>query len=64
LSICQKQGRNESPFCPLNRDNKPELKRNHHDNTSTQILIWTDDDLIKLSCVKIVQNLENYSIPK
>jgi hypothetical protein len=27
--------KNESTFHPLNRDIKPELKRNHHDNTST-----------------------------
>jgi hypothetical protein len=27
--------------------NKPKLKINHHDNTSTQILIQTDDDLAK-----------------
>jgi hypothetical protein len=57
-----KQGRNESIFCPLNRDNKLELKINHHDNTSTQILIQTDDDLAKFCCVKPVQNVENYLI--
>jgi hypothetical protein len=38
--------------------------RDHNDNTSTQILIQTDDDLAKLSFVKTVQNLENYLIPK
>jgi hypothetical protein len=58
------QGRNEASFYPLNRDNKPELKRNHHGNTSTQILTQTDDDLAKLGCVKTVQNMENYLIPK
>jgi hypothetical protein len=56
--------RNESSFHPLNRDNKPKLKRNHHDNTSTQILTQTNDDLAKLRCVKTVQNLENYLIWK
>jgi hypothetical protein len=54
----------ESSFHLLNIDNKPELKRNHHDNTSTQILTQTDNDLAKLGCVKTVQNLENYLIPK
>jgi hypothetical protein len=49
-----KTKKNESLFHPLNRDNKSELKRNHHDNTSTQILVQTDDDLAKLICVKTV----------
>jgi hypothetical protein len=31
---------------------------------STQILTQTDHDLAKLGCVKTVQNLENYLIPK
>jgi hypothetical protein len=31
---------------------------------STQILIQTDDDLTKLVYMKMVQNLENYLIPK
>jgi hypothetical protein len=54
----------ESTFHPLNRDIKPELKRNHHDNTSTQILLLTGDNFAKLCCIKPVQNLENYLIPK
>jgi hypothetical protein len=43
---------------------QPELKRNHHDYTSTQILTQTDDNPAKLGRVKMVQNLENYLIPK
>jgi hypothetical protein len=39
--------KNESTFHPLNRDIKPELKRSHHDNTSTQILLLTGDNLAK-----------------
>jgi hypothetical protein len=54
----------ESTFHPLNRDIKLELKRNHHDNTSTQILLLTGDNFVKLCCIKLVQNLENYFIPK
>jgi hypothetical protein len=46
--------KNESTFHPLNRDIKPELKRNHHDNTSTQILLLTGNNLAKLGCVKPV----------
>jgi hypothetical protein len=46
--------KNESTFHPLNRDIKPELKRNHHDNTSTQILLLTGDNLTKLCCVKLM----------
>jgi hypothetical protein len=46
--------KNESTFHPLNRDIKPELKRNHHDNTSTQILLLTGNNLAKLGCVKLV----------
>jgi hypothetical protein len=43
-----KQGRNESTFHPLNRDNKPKLQINHDDNkTLTQILFWTDVNLTK-----------------
>jgi hypothetical protein len=49
---------------PIEQRQQPELKRNHHDNTSTQILTQTDDNPAKLSCVKMVQNLENYLIPK
>jgi hypothetical protein len=56
--------KNESAFHPLNRDIKPELKRNHHDNTSTQILLLTGNNFAKLGCVKMVQNLENYLILK
>jgi hypothetical protein len=59
-----KTRKNESTFHPLNRDIKPELKRNHHDNTSTQILLLTGDNLTKLWYVKPMQNLENYLIPK
>jgi hypothetical protein len=55
-----KTRKNKSTFHPLNRDIKPELKRNHHDNTSTQILLLTGDNLTKLCCVKPVQNMENY----
>jgi hypothetical protein len=54
--------RNELSFHPPNRDNKPELKRNNHDNTSTQILTQTNDYLTKLRSAKTVQNLENYLI--
>jgi hypothetical protein len=39
-------------------------KKPRHNNTSTQILIQTDDGLTKLGCVKAVQNLKNYLIPK
>jgi hypothetical protein len=46
--------KNETTFHPLNRDIKPELKRNHHDNTSTQILLLTSDNLAKPCCVKPV----------
>jgi hypothetical protein len=46
--------KNESTFHPLNRDIKLELKRNHHNNTSTQILLLTSDNLAKLCCVKPV----------
>jgi hypothetical protein len=59
-----KTWKNESTFHPLNTYIKPELKRNHHDNTSTQILLLTGNNLTKLFCVKPVQNLENYLIPK
>jgi hypothetical protein len=48
----------------LNRDNNSELKINNHNDTPTQILIQTDDDLTKPCCVKPMQNLENYFIPK
>jgi hypothetical protein len=46
--------KNKSTFHPLNRAIKPELKRNHHDNTSTQILLLTSDNPTKLCCVKLV----------
>jgi hypothetical protein len=56
--------KNKSTFHLLNRDIKPELKRNHHDSMSTQILLLNGDNLAKPFCIKLVQNLENYLIQK
>jgi hypothetical protein len=47
VAYCRKQGRNESTFQQWNRDSKPKLEINYHNKRFTQILIWTDDDLVK-----------------
>jgi hypothetical protein len=55
----------KSTFHPSNRDNKPKLQNKpRQQQTLTQILFPTDNDLAKLCWMRLVQNQEKHTIQK